>query len=169
MISAARIKLLATYHSWKGGSRSCATASAVQSAASAYVALGRAFADLLALHTDYSLYESYLRLDAVEKIRNPDFEHVLYDNASCGYCRSHQYEVAQHWAVPAMTDLANMLAERAAAGDKSPIPSLNQDRYRERSLHRPLAEMRPMLPRTAESWRRVLGDLSAAARFFTTP
>ena len=168
LISAARIKLLATYHSWKGGTRSCASAADVKSAADAYVALGRAFADLLALHTDYSLYESYLRLDAVEKIRNPDFEHVLYDNASCGYCRSHQYEVAQHWAVPAMTDLANMLAERAAAGDKSPIPPLNQDRYRVRSLHRPLAEMRPALPRTPENWRRVLGDLSDAARFFTT-
>ena len=168
LISAARIKLLATYHSWKGGARSCATAADVKAMGVAYVSLGRAFADLLALHTDYSLYESYLRLDAVEKIRNPDFEHVLYDNASCGYCRSHQYEVARWWAVPAMTDLANMLAERAAAGDKSPIPPLNQDRYRERSLHRPLAEMRPALPRTPESWRRVMRDLETAARFFTT-
>ena len=166
LISAARIKLLATYHSWKGGSRPVATAADVKAMGDAYVALGRAFADLLALHTDYSLYESYLRLDAVEKIRNPDFEHVLYDNASCGYCRSHQYEVARWWAVPAMTDLANMLAERAAAGDKSPIPPLNQDRYRERSLHRPLAEMRPTLPRTAESWRRVMRDLETAAAFF---
>ena len=163
LISAARIKLLSTYHSWKGGSRSCATATDVKNAADAYVALGRAFADLLALHTDYSLYESYLRLDAVEKIRNPDFEHVLYDNASCGYCRSHQYEVARWWAVPAMTDLANILAERATAGDKSPIPPLNQDRYRERSLHRPLAEMRPMLPRTPENWRRVMGELARCA------
>ena len=102
----------------------------------------------------------------MEKIRNPDFEHVLYDNASCGYCRSHQYEVARHWAVPAMTDLANMLAERAAAGDKSPIPPLNQDRYRVRSLHRPLAEMRPTLPRTPENWRRVMGELEASAAFF---
>ena len=146
-----------------GGARSCATATDVKNAADAYVALGRAFADLLALHTDYSLYESCQRLDAVEKIRNPDFEHVLYDNASCGYCRSHQYEVARWWAVPAMTDLANMLAERAAAGDKSPIPPLNQDRYRERSLHRPLAEMRPMLPRTPENWRRVMGELARCA------
>ena len=40
--------------------------------------------------------------------------------------------------------------------------------YRVRSLHRPLAEMRPALPRTPENWRRVLGDLSDAARFFTT-
>ena len=151
-----------------GGSRSCATAADVKAMADAYVALGRAFADLLSLHTDYSLYESYLRLDAVEKIRNPNFEHVLYENASCGYCRSHQYEVARWWAVPAMTDLANMLAERAAAGDKSPIPPLNQDRYRERSLLRPLAEMRPVIPRTPENWRRVLGDLAAAAGFFTT-
>ncbi len=98
LISAARVKLLATYHSWKGGTRSCATetggsrscatetggarscatATDVKNAADAYVALGRAFADLLALHTDYSLYESCQRLDAVEKIRNPDFEHVLY-------------------------------------------------------------------------------------------
>ena len=91
---------------------------------------------------------------------------MLYDNASCGYCRSHQYEVARWWAVPAMTDLANMLSERAAAGDKAPIPPLNQDRYRERSLHRPLAEMRPTLPRTPENWRRVMGDLKTAAAFF---
>ena len=171
LISAARVKLLATYHSWKastgttptGGSQFIATAADVKSAAAAYAALGRAFADLLALHTDYSLYESYLRLDAVEKIRNPDFEHVLYDNASCGYCRSHQYEVARYWAEPAMADLANMLAERAAAGDKSPIPPLNQDRYRERSMHRPLAEMRPTLPRTPENCRRVLGELARCA------
>ena len=165
LISAARVKLLATYHDWKAGTASPAS---VKAAADAYVALGRAFADLLALHTDYSLYESYQRLDAVEKIRNPDFEHVLYDNASCGYCRSHQYEVAQYWAVPAMTDLAAMIVERVAAGDKSPIPLLNQDRYRVRSLHRPLAEMRPTLPRTSDSWRRVLRDLSAAATAITS-
>ena len=164
LASAARIKLLSTYHSWKsGGSQFIATATDVQSVATAYAALGRAFADLLALHTDYSLYESYLRLDAVEKIRNPDFEHVLYDNASCGYCRSHQYEVARWWAAPAMADLAAQLAEHAAAGDKSPLPTLFPDRYRERSLHRPLAEMRPTLPRTPENWRRVMGELARCA------
>ena len=146
-----------------GGTRSCASASDVKSAAAAYVALGRAFADLLALHTDYSLYESYLRLDAVEKIRNPDFEHVLYDNATCSYCRSHQYEVARWWAAPAMADLAAQLAERAAASDRSPLPTLFPDRYRERSLHRPLAEMRPTLPRTSENWRRVMGELARCA------
>ena len=79
-----------------------------------------------------------------------------------------------HWTgaeIPAVLRGAateDRVAERAAAGDKSPLPALNQDRYRVRSLHRPLAEMRPTLPRTAESWRRVLKDLSAAARFFTT-
>ncbi len=165
LISAARVNLLATYHGWKSGKTA---ASDVKAAGDAYVALGRAFADLLALHTDYSLYESYLRLDAVEKIRNPDFEHVLYDNASCDYCRSHQYELVRGWAVPAMADLAAMLAERTASGDKSPLPPLNQDRHRTRSLHRPLAEMRPVLERTPESWRRVLGDLAAAANFFCT-
>ena len=169
LISAARTKLLATYHGWKsGGTRSSASAADVKAMADAYAALGRAFANLLALHTDYSLYESYLRLDAVEKIRNPDFEHVLYDNASCDYCRSHQYEVARWWAEPTMKDLATMLAERAAAGDKSDLPPLNQERYHERSLRRPLAEMRPKLKRTPGNWRHVLKDLSEAATFFTT-
>jgi hypothetical protein len=168
LASAARVKLLSTYHSWKsGGTRSCASAADVKAIGDAYAALGRAFSDLLALHTDYSLYESYLRLDAVEKIRNPDFEHVLYDNASCSYCRSHQYEVARYWAEPAMADLAAQLAERAASGDKSSLPTLFPDRYRERSMHRPLAEMRPTLPRTPENWRRVLGELAAVSAVLT--
>ena len=62
-----------------------------------------------------------------------------------------------------MDDFAAIFAERAAAGDKSPVPPLNHDRHRVRSLHRPLAEMRPTLPRTPESWRRVMRDLKTAA------
>ena len=88
---------------------------------------------------------------------------MLYDNASCSYCRSHQYEVARYWAAPAMADLAAQLADRAAAGDKSPLPTLFPDRYRERSMHRSLAEMRPTLPRTPENWRRVMGELTRCA------
>ena len=76
-------------------------------------------------------------------------------------------EVARYWAEPAMADLAAQLAERAAAGDKSSLPTLFPDRYRERSMHRSLAEMRPTLPRTPENWRRVLGELAAVSAVLT--
>ena len=76
-----------------------------------------AMADLLALHTDYSLWESYQRLDAVEKIRNPLFEKTLFENASC--------------------------AEKERLALKA----------------RPLESLKPTLPRTAESFRRVLGSI----------
>jgi hypothetical protein len=34
-------------------------------------------------------------------------------------------------------------------------------------MHRPLAEMRPTLPRTSENWRRVLGELAAVSAVLT--
>ena len=57
-------------------------------------------ADLLALHTDYSLWESFLRLDAIEKVANPNFPQVLFENAANSYCMSHQYELARHLYAP---------------------------------------------------------------------
>ncbi len=72
-------------------------------------------------------------------------------------------ELARYWK-----EICGEELEVVAAGDKSALPTLFPDRYRLRSLHRPLAEMRPTLPRTAESWKRVMRDLSASATFFTT-
>ena len=113
-------------------------------------------ADVLALHTDYSLWESYLRLDAVEKIRFPDFPKTLFDNASCGYCRSHQYELARHWYAPRMHKAAERLAKAVAANDRK--VKLYDDPEAERAalMERPLESLRPMLPRDAAQYRATL-------------
>ena len=113
-------------------------------------------ADVLALHTDYSLWESYLRLDAVEKIRFPDFPKTLFDNASCGYCRSHQYELARYWYAPRMHKAAERLAKAVAADDRK--VKLYDDSEAERAtlMERPLESLRPVLPRDAAQYRATL-------------
>ena len=118
-----------------------------------------AMADLLALHTDYSLWESYQRLDAVEKIRNPAFEKTLFENASCDYCRSHQYELARHWYAQHVKAVAAKLAKVVAAGDRKADISVKAEKERLALKARPLESLKPTLPRTAESFRRVLGSL----------
>jgi hypothetical protein len=118
-----------------------------------------AMADLLALHTDYSLWESYQRLDAVEKIRNPAFEKTLFENASCDYCRSHQYELARHWYAPHVKAVAAKLAKSVAAGDRNADIAVKAEKERLALKARPLESLKPTLPRTAESFRRVLGSL----------
>ena len=146
---AARVDLVNTWRKWRNGK---ASAEAVTAAADRFVSLGTAMADLLELHTDYSLWESYQRLDAIEKIKNPDFEHVLVDNATCGYCRSHQAEAARHYYLPAMKLLADVLRAKVAANDKSGYDmkalSARVNALREELLKRPLAEMRPTRART---------------------
>ena len=118
-----------------------------------------AMADLLALHTDYSLWESYQRLDAVEKIRNPAFEKTLFENASCDYCRSHQYELARYWYAPHVKAVAAKLAKAVAAGDRKADISVKAEKERLALKARPLESLKPTLPRTAESFRRILGSL----------
>ena len=113
-------------------------------------------ADLLALHTDYSLWESYLRLDSVEKIQNPNFSKTLFENASCGYCRSHQYELARHWYAPHMRAIAKNLAKALASGDKDAKISPNAEKERLALKKKPLQSLRPTQLRTEENFRRVM-------------
>ena len=113
-------------------------------------------ADLLALHTDYSLWESYLRLDSVEKIQNPNFSKTLFENASCGYCRSHQYELARHWYAPHMRTIAKNLAKAIASGDKDAKISPDAEKERLALKKKPLQSLRPTQLRTAENFRKVM-------------
>ena len=113
-------------------------------------------ADLLELHTDYSLWESFLRLDAVEKVRNPDFPKTLLDNASCGYCRSHQYELARHWYAPRMAKMAARLAAAVAAGDRNAALFDDPKAERRALLERPLESLKPVRPRTGERYRQTM-------------
>ena len=117
-------------------------------------------ADLLALHTDYSLWESYQRLDAVEKIQNPDFSKTLFENASCNYCRSHQYELARHWYAPHARKLAQNLAEAVASNDRKADISGNAKEERLALKAKPLESLKPTLPRTQENFCKVLREIA---------
>jgi hypothetical protein len=119
-------------------------------------ALCDAMADLLALHTDYSLWESYQRLDAVEKIRNPDFSKTFFENASCGYCRSHQYELARHWYAAHFGKVVANLEKAVAAGDRKSVLGYDPEPERLALKAKPLESLKPTLPRTEENFRKVM-------------
>ena len=130
-----------------------------------YGRLGALMADLLAQHTDYSLYDTLRRLDAVHPVANPSFGQVLIDNASCYYCRSHQYELARHWYLPVMLDRVQAMCKRIEAGDRTPFSygSAFADELHAKLLKTPLDSMRPTMPRTAETLRKTLRALAETA------
>jgi hypothetical protein len=116
--------------------------------------------EILALHTDYSLCESLDRLRREAPVPNPDFASVLLDNASCPYCRSHQYEIAAGCYLPFASDLAGEIARRLDAGMRERIP----DEWAQETIRRRLELLadagieayRPSLPRTLSEYRRVM-------------
>ena len=165
LISFSHDELVKAYHAWKSGK---GPAGDVERRATAFKAMAGAMAELLALHTDYSLAESYDRLDAVEKIRNPNFAKVLVENAVCNYCASHQYEAAEYWYKPSLREFADGLVRRVRADDRSelgPYPTFME--YRDARMYaKPLAGMRPTLPRTQANYVRVLTALANASEAF---
>ena len=147
-------EMLKSYHLCAAGK---ADAAEVKAKAERCTALVRVFADVLALHTDFSLAESLDRLDAVEKIRNPEFERIFFENSACGYCRSHQAEYARGWYLPATEQLAALLTTRAAAKDFSPLPALTDFCEELRKRAHPIRDFAPIpAHRTAEEFRRLM-------------
>ena len=161
MTVAARDRLLRAYHLCQTGGGAL---DEVRGKAAALKAFGRLMADVLALHTDYSLAESYDRLNGVERISNPNFSKVLVENAICGYCFSHQYEAAAYWYRPYIDEFADEFVRRAQCGDRSKIAFPALEQYRDARMYaKPLDEMRPTLPRTQESFRQTMLGLAEAA------
>ena len=155
-----RLQMLQAHRDWTKGFTSAENA---RDRADKFVAAVKAMTRLLALHTDYSLWESYERLEATEHIANPRFDHVLVDNAINSYCRSHQYEAAANWYEPLAVRLADDICGRLDADDRSP---LDQDALESesRSLHdamleRPLRSMRPTGGRTIQLFRQILSEV----------
>ena len=127
-----------------------------------------AAADLLALHADYSQWESFERLEAIHPIANPGFPEVLRENADNGYCRSHQYEAAAHYYLPLASAIAGEVRRRVRAGDRTELPR-SWTGEAERRCHEAfraakLRDQRPVLPRTAAEYGRVTGDLRKAMK-----
>ena len=119
-------------------------------------ALTDLMADTLALHTDYSMWESYLRLDGIEPVRFPGFAKTLVDNASCGYCRSHQYELARHWYAVRMRTAAERLSRAVETNDRKVELFDDPEDERRALMERPLESLRPLLPRTAAQYRSTM-------------
>ena len=140
---------------WKAGE---ASEELVHATTRRYVRLGEAMADLLELHTDYSLWESYERLNAIREVTNTNFPSVLLQNALCPYCSSQQYEAARYWYLPIMRQTAEIIEEAVRKGNRSE-PSPDGEPYYDamRRMHKmQLQCLRPTRPRSQENFRKVL-------------
>ena len=126
-------------------------------------ALTDAFADTLALSGDYSLWESFVKMDKIEKIRNPNFPQVLLENAINDYCLGYQYEAAEYWYKPVARDLQKGIGALVDAGDRAAESHLFRADYRQWMMGTPLREMAPTLLRTPENYRRTMLKLAEAA------
>ena len=135
------------------------------------VILAEKMADLLELHTDYSLWESYERLDRIEKIANPNFKQVLLENAVCGYCRSHQYEAARYLYVPRARAFADTIKGLVRAAESGTELTPEQKALKldwstdlvNLMLAVPLETFRPTRSRTPENFRALMRELAAVA------
>ena len=171
VIALRTMELCGEIAAWRkaGGSQLAATDSDATSCvpplvshANTIAALCDKMADLLALHTDYSMWETYQQMDAIEKIQNPEFSKTLFENASCPYCRSHQYELARHWYAARARRMAERLAKAVADGDRAAkfggdVGEAEQMRLALKA--RPLESLKPTLPRTEENFRKVLREV----------
>ena len=147
---------------WRGGkTASVQQQDAIVTRARELAALFDRLADVLELHTDYSLWESYQRLDAIEKIRNPDFTKTLFENAVNQYCLSHQYEAIRHVVALAMAELAERIAKAVAAGDRKAVFSVHPRfaAIRKAAKAKPLESLKPTIPRTNENFIKVLREI----------
>ena len=152
---------------WRASSPALAKTASVQqqdavvARARELAALFDRLADVLELHTDYSLWESYQRLDAIEKIQNPDFTKTLFENAVNQYCLSHQYEAIRYVVVPTMAVLSERIAKAVKSGDRKAGFSVHPrfGAIRKAAKAKPLESLKPTLPRTKENFVKVLREV----------
>ncbi len=165
MLTCARVTLFAAMNDWRDGK---ITAEQARAKVNAYYELAEAMRDTLALHSDYSIYETVERMNAVEPIVNPDFDRVILDNASCEYCQSHQYELMQTWYMPCIKTICDWATDRLDRDDKSAFtyPGSFKKVLTEKKaelLSTPLKDQRPTLERTQENFKAVMLRAAKAA------
>lgn len=150
-----------SFFAWKDGR---AEAAEVEAKFAKALPLVKGLEDLLQLHGDYSIAETLDHMEVIEHIRNPEFDKVLLDNASCWYCVSHQAENAKFYLTPAFEALVAQVKGILAKGDRSArLDSAPFLAARRRMLAMRLAAMRPCVPRTEENWRKTLSRLAEAS------
>ncbi len=166
MLTQARFRLFRDLNLWREGRLDVAKARAT---VGAFAELVDATTELLALHEDYSLNDTFARTNATEPIRNPDFGRVLLDNATNDYCMSHQYEAAAYWYSPTYRSIVDWANATLTTGDKTGFNEARERTAKERValraglLETPLSEMTPKTPRTREKFVETTERLRRAA------
>ena len=153
-------KLRVSLQAWRKGADNAKEVKAYLASAHALI---DAFADTLALHTDYSLWESFVRLNEVENVRNPNFPRTLLDNAINEYCIGYQYEAAEYWYKKVIADVDASVSALLEKGDRTAALRIPRTDYHEWMLGTPLKDMAPTLPRTAENYKKTMLKLAEGA------
>ena len=153
-------RLLREAHTVRKGAGSAAL---VRKDADLFVRLVSGMSDILELHTDYSLWDSLERLNAVRPVENPGFGRVLFDNAANRYCASHQFEAARYVYLPMARRFAEWLVAFAERGGRAPCPFDATRPEVAAALERPLEAMKPTAARTPENIRAVFNAFASLA------
>ena len=122
-----------------------------------------ALASLLALHTDFSVCDSYDRLAKVHPIAYSGFSSVLVDNIANYYCTSHQAELARHCYLPAFRHFVGLVKAKMAADDRTPVGKGALEEFKDRAMAMPIRALRLDVPRTREAFNRALDAVQSAA------
>ena len=164
LLLAVRARLMDSFDDWCAGQ---GDADALRRQVAAWEKLVEATVDILALHTDCSLYESLCRLSAIAPCQQRDFDRVLLENASNGYCLSHQYETAKGWCCPLVGDIADELRRKLDGCDRTPLAKETVDRLsKSRKVEleaRGIVALRPQSARGPADWRKALGTAAERA------
>ena len=163
MLIAEQAIAMSGFKGWCNGSENV---ECVKKSARCWRELADAMADLLSLHVDYSLYDTYLSLDRVEKIQNPDFQHVLVENALNSYCASHQAELARHVWYPIVRDWTDSAIDRMEKGERQAISLFMRADYLTKAKEADLKVLNETLPISGKSLPCVLSRMADAADIF---
>ena len=149
------------YFAWRQGTGSTAR---VLRLLEAYMPLVEHMEKLLQLHKDYSLADTYDHMEAIEHIRNPEFDKVLIENANCWYCVSHQAECAKYFTTPVAREMISRLKAKVLSGDrKGPLADIPVTEMRKAMREKRLDAMRPVEPRSEENWRQTMLSFAKVA------
>ena len=135
----------------------------VKKDADLFVRLVSRMSDILELHTDYSLWDSFERLNAVRPVENPNFGRVLFDNAVNSYCASHQYEASRYVYVPMARRFADWICKATENGVCGMPPYDTGRPEHAAALARPLESMKPAVERTPGKIRAAFNGFASLA------
>lgn len=134
----------------------------IQKIAAQTVSLLSLLAELLALHEDYSMYWSLLRLQSVTQT-NPNFEATLKNNADNWYCRSYIFEFTKYLYAPEAEIFFSEVLKAATAGTDISYDSIFKSAEKNRiKFHN--TSLREMNLHDRQSWNSILNTAAETIR-----